>query len=222
MKKLVLLTAALGMVISSYGQGYFVLDNTLNATGAQNPYSIIIDPVLGRAGEGPLGASLGSDATFATPNYDVGYLFSTDLSWVGTSSLNDIDFLAVSSPGPQADYGHSYLAQTGDDAGGAGFFGDGNTRITVPATSDGEHIAVQLISWYDPTGSTTFSQAYYGGMNVGWSSIMNLRLASGADPIIAEADGFLGFTVHPVIPEPSSFALAGLGTVALLFFRRRK
>ena len=222
MKRFIIATAVLATAALSHAQGYWVLDNTANATGSQNPYSIIIDPILGRSDEGLRGQSLGSDATFATPNYDIGYLFSTDLSWVGTSSLNDTTFLAASSPGPQADFGRSFLAGTGDDADGAGFFGDGNTTITMPATSDGEHIAVQLIAWYDPTGSTTFSQAYYGGFNVGWSSIMNLRLASGADPALTEADGFLGFTVHPNIPEPSTFALAGLGAAALLIFHRRK
>ena len=221
MKKLVLLASVIGVSVASRGQGYWNFDNTVNATGTQNPYSIAIGP-YGQFGEGGRGQSVGLDPTFSTPSYDIGYVFSTDLTWVGAPNSEESTFLGLAFPGPEPVCGDFFLANTGDDADGAGFFCGGFSVISSPATSDGEHIAVQLLAWYDPTGNTSFWDAVYDGYNVGWSAVMDIRLASFTDPVISDASGFLGFQVDPLIPEPSTFALAGLGAVALLIFRRRK
>jgi len=236
MKKLALLAATVGMAVSSYGQGYFTLDDFVNAQGSQGPGAFAIGST-GAAGEGAIGASLGSDGTFATPNYDIGFLWSTSTTLANTSPTSvdnggkDSAFMAVATAVNGATGGNVFGLQpgavTGDDADGAGYFQDGNTAL-IAGTSDKEVIAVQLIAWYDPTGTTSFAAAYASGKNVGWSDIQTITLASGSDPIFENTQNYTGGTYNGgiytvgAVPEPSTFALAGLGAAAMLIFRRRK
>jgi hypothetical protein len=81
-----------------------------------------------------------------------------------------------------------------------------------------------IASW-DANGNSTTVAGYYGQSGIASS----LLVGGGATPISspfgnAATQIQTGFTLglHPVIPEPSSMALAGLGAATLLIFRRRK
>jgi hypothetical protein len=114
----------------------------------------------------------------------------------------------------------------------------GNTLATtftlgnVAAGGSGE---VMLVGW---TGTATdWNTAWASGTGLfGWTGStlsggalewLNATGNPGASPPITPvaftygATGFNGL-VLPIIPEPSTFALAGLGAAALLIFRRRK
>jgi len=106
--------------------------------------------------------------------------------------------------------------------------------VTIPAgilVAPGGPITVQLRAWWaGPGGNTyqTFAQAFSSGnaqMRLGGSPL--LFLATTGNPLAqppgtpVNLTGLSGFQLVPV-PEPTSFALAGLGMASLLIFRRRK
>jgi hypothetical protein len=210
MKKLTLtLTLGMGLAASSYAQGNFIFDNTANA-GQANVVPFI--GAQGKATEGAVGATLGSDSTHATPNYDLSY------AWIaGQFNAGDpTKALGVTF----SDQVFSMLGQIGDDANGAGFV-SGTGSIPSSTVTDGTVVQMEILAWYDPTGTTTFMEAYNGGNNVGWSAPISIRLISGVDTAGQDITAMQGFSVQPV-PEPATFALAGLGAAALMIFRRRK
>jgi len=212
MKKLAILAVFVGVAAGSYGQGLFNFDNSAIYDGTANSHLAFIG-ANGKAGQGAIGAVIGSGGSF---NYDMGFLYSTDTSFVGTSTPGNAAFFAAAS---NTGFKSAFAAQTGDLVNGAGILEGGLTSIN--GTADGQHVSLQLIAWFDPNGSTTFAQSMAAGNNIGWSSIMDFRLATGNDQVVADLSGVPGFAVQAV-PEPTTFALAGLGAAALMIIRRRK
>ena len=104
------------------------------------------------------------------------------------------------------------------DGSGLWMAGPRDTGLPIgPAT-------IEVRAWYDPNHNTSFDQAVALGVNYGMSFVYNINLVStSTDPTIQSLDsiGMAAFTV-PTVPEPSTFALAGLGAAAMLIFRRRK
>jgi len=118
--------------------------------------------------------------------------------------------------------GGATSASGGPSSDGAGLFGAGaqDTGIAIGP------ITIQLRAWYSGGGATTYAQALSAGVNTGKSALYNITTVANSDPTIKSLDdiGVQGFSVSgaAVVPEPSTFALAGLGAAALLIFRRRK
>jgi len=104
---------------------------------------------------------------------------------------------------------------------------DGSGYIQGPVVDTGfaagGTATIEVRAWYDPNHNTTYEQAVALGVNNGKSTLYNISLVTSTDPTIQSLDSinFQAFTVSSV-PEPSTFALAGLGAAALLIFRRRK
>jgi hypothetical protein len=216
MKK-ILITAALGIGIaaSCYAQGYFAFNNTANIDGNANSFLPFIG-AGGAAGQGAVGAVIGSDPTFATPNYVIGYRYL-----LGGGHSAD-DFASGSPTTGTVDGSFLFVGPTGSPDLGAGAFDAG--KAIINGTADGDNITIQVMAWYDPSGATTFDSARSLGFNVGLSTPITVRLAAGTDNVIADLTSptaLQGFSVQPV-PEPATFALAGIGAAALMIFRRRK
>jgi len=102
-----------------------------------------------------------------------------------------------------------------DQNNGAGFFDGGVVSITGAATAGTYSFVVVAYS-----GAGTYSAALANPLSyVGNSSVFQVNLVTGATP--PGTISLPTFQVNPV-PEPSTFALAGLGLAGLLIFRRRK
>lgn len=111
---------------------------------------------------------------------------------------------------------------------GAGFPGYffNSTGISPGATVNGV-ITVQVQYWNNLTGNSfaaarnNFTPANPGEW--GQSGLFQITLGNSATALPADLVGLgpIQLTINPV-PEPSTLALIGLGTGALLFFRRRK
>src|SRR6266700_1516584 len=104
-------------------------------------------------------------------------------------------------------------------AGGGGYF-LGGTRTVTGASG---LIEAPVRVWDSSTFATfDLAKASQGGeWGVSAPVIVNLAIPPAPAPPMAGLPGF-ELTMIDVVPEPSTFALAGLGAAALLVFRRRK
>jgi len=211
MKKLSLLAAMVtGLAVSVHAQGYFNFNNDGDLSGTVNSGLSFIG-AAGVAGEGTVGSILGSGSV---PNYSVGFMwaagtFATDAAFQAATPITGVDTTV-------------YIANTGDVVDGAGVFDGGSSSLlTTPVTTDGETITVEVLSWFNGNGTTTYANALSSSFNTGHSNPFTIRLAAGSDPTVADLSNMQGFAVQAA-PEPTTIALAGLGGAALLAFRRRK
>lgn len=109
----------------------------------------------------------------------------------------------------------------------AGRFGGG--VVTVNGIAAGANIEYIVIGWQGATGSTLDSALALGSSFIGQSALVtgvatgNPTTIPAGTPSLMNAS-FGGLTLAPLssVPEPSTFALAGLGAAALMIFRRRK
>ena len=100
----------------------------------------------------------------------------------------------------------------------------GPARV-VPGVDWGGSALVQMVAWqgnYD-TWAAAFAawQAGTADVKIGASNPLTLTLPSApTSPVLTYLTGLQPFAIVAV-PEPTMFALAGLGAAALLIFRRR-
>jgi hypothetical protein len=200
MKKLLLsLTAGVLSVATMYGQGRVNFNNqsTFNTAdaitiGAQN-----MGAVGGLAGQG-----IGGDK------------YSVQLRWAAGTITTQAAFDAAVTAGTTSAIFTGptvFLANTGPLANFSGFFDAGTVaNVGAPGT-----FTMQTWAWYS-VGNPNWQTATG---NKGASQLFTVNVTAAPTPVNATV--FPGFTVVS-IPEPSTFALAGLGAAALLLFRRRK
>lgn len=98
----------------------------------------------------------------------------------------------------------------------------------IPGVDWGGSAVVQMVAWQG--NFTTWADAFAAAqldplVKIGASNPLTLALPTSAtDPNLAYLVGLQSFAIASVapIPEPSTFALAGLAGAAMLIFRRRK
>jgi len=141
----------------------------------------------------------------------------------GTTRLASGTFMAQLLGGSSA----ANLAPIGTTAflsgGGAGYF-LGGTQV-IPGVLEGGVAFIQIRAW-DTTKGATYALAFASGAGDAWGASGVFSVTTGAptaNPPTTPATlvGLTSFNLNP-IPEPTTFALAGLGAAALLLFRRRK
>jgi hypothetical protein len=109
----------------------------------------------------------------------------------------------------------------------AGYFNGGNPFVTAGFGAAGTTIAFQVRAWAFSAG-TDWAQALTRiDLAQGVSALGSTTLGGGTTPpgglwTTTNPNGITGFTIAPVIPEPSSIALGLLGLGAIALFRRRK
>jgi len=120
--------------------------------------------------------------------------------------------------------GTNAIATIGNGGGLGSFTG---AQFPVNGTSSGTVYNVYVIAW--SSAFATPQQAASAGAAVGWSAVLPYSATSAIGSAAtfsatATAAGGIGLSQFGVVnvPEPASFALAGLGAAAMLIFRRRK
>jgi hypothetical protein len=80
------------------------------------------------------------------------------------------------------------------------------------------------VAWYAGAANqySTLALAAAGNTYVGWSQVFSYTALTGGVPANLTASNVGNFDVGGIVPEPSTMALAGLGGLSLLLFRRRK
>src|SRR5258708_4953438 len=190
----------------TFGQGNFWFNNIDNSPDIA-PVTVSAAPGTFSPTGGAAGAYIGADYTAS-----LYYLNGTVSDQTLFDSSNPILFASANT----LFFGTTRFAPAhGPSSDGAGLFDHGG-MVTLPTIGT---VTLQVRAWYNGGGLyTSYDQALAAGQNVGEAYPVSLFLAlgAGAPPNL---DGLLPFTVG-VVPEPSVYALLGLGS--LLLFRRRK
>jgi len=197
-KTLVASILGLATAVSVLGQSRIQLD-TYASSPIGGPYPLIR---YGNGSPGPLGAPI-------TGGLTVGFYYSTtSASFEGATTQGGANFNVP---------GGSFVLATGTGSTttignpGAGYFSSG-LEFTIPGTVSPAYIVVVAY-----TGASYAAAEFRGHSSV--FSVAPNTTAFGPAPGFGSA--MSGFSVVQV-PEPSTFALAGLGLASLLIFRRRK
>src|SRR6267154_4432079 len=203
-----LLVPLASLPISALGQGNLFFDN-VNVIPGLAP--VTISSALGtfNPADGPAGAYVGADYTAS-----LYFLNGTVTNQAVFDSSNPILF----APANTFFAGATGLGPNhGPYVDGAGLFAADQVYLSA-ATS--QTVTVQVRAWYNGGGVyTSYAQAMAAGQNIGEANPVSVFLAEGlaAPPNL---EGLLPFTVG-IVPEPSVYALLGLGGL-LLFHQRRK
>lgn len=229
MKKILTIIAATVCATSLlYAQGTVLFD-TSKAAGAK---------VLEATGYGGAGSAIGNTvAGSATGTQFLMQLYGVAGTATDSSSLLPLGF-AVNARGGTINGGFSQI--TGTTTLGTALT-TVNTTLSIPVTPAGGTATVQLRAWWAGGGATpadygkTYT-SYYSVedtsataalMRSGYSSLLILNVTG--NPLLnppgtpVDLIGLTGFqlTDVPAVPEPSTFALLGLGALGMLLFRRK-
>jgi len=214
MKKLALATLALTCAASVFAQGTVVMGNRFG-----NSTSYIY-----RGGGQRLGNGTG-DIPAGTTDW-TGY---TRIGAGGTAEAGAFLATLLSASGQNVPEGSlvSATMTTTFRTGSA----SGNLPANLTATlgnvaKDAPFATLELVAWDNSSGLySTWAQASSawaaGLIAAGRSNPINLASIGGDFNTPPNTVGFQSFSVY-LVPEPTTFALAGMGAAALLIFRRRK
>jgi len=99
----------------------------------------------------------------------------------------------------------------------------GGTR-TIQSAGPAAQLTLQIRAW-DINYGASYEAAATNPNNAGFigkSALFGYIVPQPTDPVAASyMNNFVSFSID-IVPEPSTFALAGLGAAAMLIFRRRK
>jgi hypothetical protein len=200
MKKLLLtLTVVAASALTMYGQGRVLFNNLVSGA------LVTVNPTLNQGASG--GAA----------NANVGANYSVQLFWAPVGTYANDAALFAARLGNSAAFPFFGTTGGGPTTDGAGLFDGGTIPNPVGTSMPAGNYTMMARAWFN-TGFATFDLAFQGGRNTGY---VIFNQASTAFPAGAPNTTFAPFQVG-VVPEPSTFALAGLGAAALLLFRRRK
>lgn len=204
-----------GFVVSAFSQGTVNFVNVNSAAGLRSP-------VYGPDPANPSSMLQGNTATglpAGTTVYAGPLLTGTGYSaqlWAA-SGADQAEASLVGAANAVTDF------RTGSAAGFVTALG---TYQLAGVARDAAAATLQMRVWDNTGGVTSYDAAVARGYGYGKSSLFNVSGIGGdlnPPPLL---DGLRSFNITGqggvIIPEPSSFALAGLGAAALLIFRRRK
>jgi len=217
MKKTLLVTLlTVGVVASALSQGSVNFNNVNSASGLRAP---IYGPEVGNPAtllQGNTSGGLPAGTTVYTGPLLTGTGYSAQL-WA-----------APGNDQAEASLKGAANAVTGFRAAGntAGFVNAIGVYTLDGVAKDAASATLQMRVWDNAGGIDTWDKAVTRGWGFGKSTLFNVAAIGGDFNVQPLPLGLRSFNISgnpgTIVPEPSSFALAGLGAAALLIFRRRK
>lgn len=201
----------LGSAVSVLAQGQ--LNYSIRVTGS------VVGHVYGySAGEGARSGNTATETPAGSTAYAGALLqgtgFSAQLFAVSGAGGSEAALLPVA--------GSIVSFRTGATLGGT----IAPLTLTIPGVAVGGTGTFQLRAWDNQNGTLTSwaaaEQAWNNGLTAaGKSGLFEVAALTEAPNIPPNMLGFRSFNLT-IVPEPSTFVLAGLGAAALVIFRRRK
>lgn len=199
MKKLILAACALTCAASVFAQGTVVFNNRITGTLVTHVYAGAAALSGNGANDTPAGAQDWSGYTPLSGANWSAQLFS------GAAGTTDPNTLVGALP--------ITTFRTGAAAG----FVSGTTATLANVAADAASAVLQLRVWDNTTGADYATATIKGA-----SPLFTVNAIGGTLNPAPALTGLTSFSVAAtVVPEPSSFALVGLGAAALLIFRRK-
>jgi hypothetical protein len=216
MKKLVLTAFALTTAVGVFAQGTVIFNNRLGSTS--HVYGGGTSSVRGNAAnDSPAGSTSYAGLSLIGANGLTGlYGASTTLAQLlAANGANQAESSLLPAAGITT-------FRTGAAAGNIA----PTTATLAGVPADAATATLQMVAWDNSSGLyptwTQASVAWAAGLiSAGRSATFNVNAIGGQANPAPTLDNLTSFNILP-IPEPTSFALAGLGAAALLIFRRRK
>jgi len=205
MKKLLTITALIAVTSASYGQG---LVNFFNGTTTKISTN----------------SNVGGPATGPTSVNTESYYYGLFIAPNGTQNASLFTFTGIY--GTNTPVTGRFSSDNGGQPSVTGFAAGSTVNFIVRGWSSNlGHDAVTAAAYAaNPNGS--IQNAFYGSSGIADGYLLG---SAGSPPanLFGPATGLGGgqiapFTIGLLVPEPSSFALAGLGAAAMMIFRRRK
>jgi len=219
MKKLALITLALTCAAGAFAQGTVVFNNRVTGT--------VITHVYGPLSQGSSVHKTGNgtgDTTAGTTDW-------TGFTLVGTSgglgaSTTFSQLLAANGAGQAESALLPSLPTTTFRTGAASGNIVGTTATLGNVPPDAPAATIEMAAWDNSSGLyATWAQASIawnaGLIAAGLSGPITVNAIGGVSNPAQTLNGLQSFNLY-FVPEPTSFALAGLGAAAMLIFRRRK
>jgi hypothetical protein len=225
MKKLILIIAiSMTVSVSVFAQGTFILQTAARylyddwsavapKADASNDFALYIGtgtPLIDTLG----GGGVATNAT-SLPNG-----LTTSAAW--TAILSDPNFVLATNNGTSS----GVIGGPTSAVGGISYLSGATFTVSGTAAAGGT-ATLYMIGWNDAYATPALAAA--AGAAVGWSTAFNYAYAAGPVPGPAGTPGNetglltpFGVANGVAVPEPSTMALAGLGGLAALLFRRKK
>jgi len=218
MKKLLLITSMAAMLaaVTASAQGYFNLSGAVRSVwdewtpagqisprvAATNRIAFLIGSTANSAAISAIANSIPTNGTYKAVN--------AVAAW--TAIMSDANFTLAKNATATTTPITALCSATG------GWAISGTQPILD--TVGGSSYRMIVIGWNANYATPALAAA--AGSQVGWSNPFTYAaVTSIGTPATLAASGFLPFGVT-YVPEPSTFAMAGLGAAAMLIFRRRK
>lgn len=203
MKKLIALVTVATMAWSTFGQGTVDFNNKASVLGSANDYMVRYQT---------------GDARNGTPVVNDGGAAYVAQLWYGAVGSDVNSFQAVATTAPFRAVGSSL----------AGTWNGSARQIPAPYGIGGTtSVDLQVRVWDSSLAAdwaavqSMLTAGTYTGL-LGSSQPFTFNFFASSPPAVTDDDmvNFRGFTIAAV-PEPSTFALLGLGALGMLIFRRK-
>lgn len=203
MKKLLLTATLIVAAGGAFAQGTITFANATSSYGSAVPDHLVrFDATAGAALNGVLVSSNAGGLNLSTLRAQLFY---------GASTISAAGSLTAVTDAPA-----TWRASTSANAGS--WLGGGRT---LTGFQPGETVKLNIIVWDTAVTPDPLSQLADDGY-YGTSGLFNYTIPAIGSPPTAYLPSLQQPFSVGIVPEPSTFALAGLGAAALLIFRRRK